>query len=111
MTRTVLIVEDYPDLRSALTELLSRNDCVCESVDSNGAIAKLAAKHYGTILLAPRLSITGDPVLHYLQENQPAELEHVVVMANPNPEEEVPDERCHVLTKPFSREQLLALVR
>jgi CheY-like chemotaxis protein len=103
-------VEDYPDLRTAIADVLSRNDCVCDSVDSSGAIAKLRTNHYETIFIAPRLSITGDPVLRYLAANQPSELERVVVMANPSPEEDAADARCHVLTKPFSREQLLALV-
>lgn len=111
MMRSILVVEDYPDLRSAITELLSRNGCVCDAVDSEGAIEKLTAKHYETILVAPRLTIAGDPVLHYLIEHQPSELAHVVVLANPSHDEESPDVRCHVLTKPFSREQLLAAVR
>ena|ERR1051325_2559184 len=109
--RSILVIEDYADLRDTIMEVLSQNDCVCESVGSGEAIAKLAAKHYEMILLAPRLSIQGDPVMHYLMENQPAELEHVVVMQNPMRDEESPDERCHVLMKPFSRAQLLAAVR
>jgi CheY-like chemotaxis protein len=111
MARSILVVEDYTDLRLAITELLSRHGCVCDSVDSSGAIAKLAANHYETILLAPRLSISSDPVLHYLIENQPSELTHVVVMANPATQEEAADDRCVVITKPFSRQQLLAVVR
>ena len=111
MPHSILVVEDYPDLRTAIADVLSRNDCVCDSVDSSGAIAKLRSNHYETILIGPRLSISGDPVLHYLIENQPGELPHVVVMANPSHrEEETADARCEVLTKPFSVEQLLALV-
>jgi CheY-like chemotaxis protein len=109
--RSILVIEDYPDLRDTIIEVLSQNDCVCESAGSAEAIAKLAAKRYGTILLAPRLAIQGDPVLHYLMENQPGELEHVVVMQNPvRDDDESPDERCHVLMKPFSRAELLAAV-
>jgi CheY-like chemotaxis protein len=110
MPRTILVVEDYADLRSAIAEMLSRNNCVCDCVDSSGAIEKLAANHYEAILIAPRLTITGDPVLHYLIENQPNELDRVVVLSNPAPEEEDTDSRCHVLQKPFSREQLLAVI-
>lgn len=110
MPRSVLVVEDYPDLRSAISEMLSRNGWVCESVESGDAIAKLAAKHYETILIGPRLSVAGDPVLHYLIEHQPGELGHVIVMTNPVAGDEPADERCHVLTKPFTREQLLAMV-
>lgn len=111
MSRSILVVEDYTDLRSAISEMLSRDGCECDAVGSRDAIAKLSTKHYARILIGPRLSITEDPVLHYLIENQPAELEHVVVMVNPGREEEAADERCHLLTKPFGRDELLALVR
>jgi CheY-like chemotaxis protein len=107
MTRSVLVVEDYPDLRTAIVDVLSRNDCVCDCLDSEQAIAKLRSTQYETILIAPRLSISGDPVLHFLAENQPNELSRVVVMTNPADEEETPDARCHVLAKPFSRDELL----
>jgi CheY-like chemotaxis protein len=111
MPQSILVIEDYPDLRAAITEMLTQNDCACDSVDSNGAMEKLAAKHYERILIAPRLSIAGDPVLHYLLEQQPCNMENVVVMTNPAGDDETADERCHVLTKPFSREQLLAVLR
>jgi DNA-binding response OmpR family regulator len=109
MTRNILVVEDYPDLRSAIAGVLSRNDCVCDCVDTNGAIAKLRANHYQAILISPRLPIASDPVLHFLVENQPAELKHVVVMQNPEgaDRDEAPDARYHLLTKPFSRDELL----
>jgi CheY-like chemotaxis protein len=110
MPHSILLVEDYPDLRAAIAQMLARNDYVCECVDSDGAVEKLRANHYEAILIGPRLSISADPVLRYLTENQPAELEHVVVMTNPAADEELADARCHVLKKPFSREQLLAMV-
>ncbi|MDQ3283325.1 MAG: hypothetical protein M3Q69_18150, partial [Acidobacteriota bacterium] len=91
MSRSILVVEDYPDLRSAIAELLSRNDCVCEAVDSDGAIAKLESAHYERILIGPRLSIAGDPVLDYLAEHQPAQMEHVVLMLNPAADEDSTD--------------------
>jgi CheY-like chemotaxis protein len=107
MSRSVLVVEDYPDLRTAIADMLSRNDCVCECVDSDHAIAKLRTKKYDSILIAPKLTVSADPVLHYLAENQPSELAHVVVMTNPTGDDESPDARCHVLAKPFSRDELL----
>jgi DNA-binding response OmpR family regulator len=111
MSRSILVIEDYPDLRAAISELLTQNDCVCDSVGSEGAIARLEANQYETILLAPRLAIRGDPVLHYLAEKQPAELSRVVVMTCPGQEDDEADARCHVLAKPFNREQLLAVIR
>lgn len=110
MPRSILVVEDYPDLRAAIAGVLSRNDYVCDCVGSGEAIAKLRANHYQTIFLAPRLTISGDPVLRFIAENQPAELAHVVLMTEPGSEDEAADARCHVLTKPFSREQLLASI-
>lgn len=113
MTRSILVVEDYPDLRDAIAGVLSRSGCVCDCVGSAGAIAKLRANRYEAILISPRLSIKNDPVLHFLAENQPAQLAHVVVMQSPDAtmeNDEAPDERCHVLTKPFSRDELLAQV-
>jgi CheY-like chemotaxis protein len=107
MSRSVLVVEDYPDLRTAIVDVLSRNDCVCDCLDSEQAIAKLRSTHYAAILIAPRLSISRDPVLHFLAEHQPAELSRVVVMTNSPDDEDAPDARCHVLAKPFSRDELL----
>jgi CheY-like chemotaxis protein len=110
MSRSVLVVEDYPDLRVAIADVLVRDGCVCECVNSDEAIARLEAQDYQTIIIGPRLSLTGDPVLHYLAEHRPGQLPHVVVMVNPGSDEESPDARCHVLTKPFSRDELLRQV-
>ena len=110
MTSSILVVEDYPDLRDAIAEVLSRNDCVCDCVGSEGAIAKLRTTQYAAILLASRLSIKGDPVLTYLAQYQPAELAHVVLMSDPLNADDMPDARCHVLTKPFGRDELLAQI-
>jgi DNA-binding response OmpR family regulator len=113
MTRSILVVEDYPDLRDVIAGVLSRNGCVCECVGTAGAIAKLRANHYEAILISPRLPIASDPVLHYLAENAPGQLSRVVVMQSPDANEEeadAPDARCHLLTKPFSRDELLAQV-
>lgn len=110
MSRSILVVEDYPDLRTAIVDVLSRNGCVCDCADAEAAIDKLRTNRYEAILIAPRLSISSDPVLGYLLANQPGELAHVVVMTNPGNEEESPDARCGVLEKPFSRDELLMRV-
>jgi CheY-like chemotaxis protein len=110
MRRSVLVVEDYPDLRAAIVDVLSRNGCVCECAEDEAAIAKLRANRYEAILIGPRLTAKADPVLHYLIENQPAELDRVVVMTNPTGGDEDCDDRCRVLTKPFSRDELLRQV-
>jgi len=112
MTRSILVVEDYSDLRDAIAGVLSRNGCVCDCVGTAGAIAKLRANRYEAILISPRVPIATDPVLHFLTEQQPGEMQHVVLMQSPEgtDEDETPDARCLVLTKPFSRDELLAQV-
>lgn len=111
MSRSVLVVEDYPDLRKTIAEVLERDEYVCECVDEAGAIARLRENHYDRILIAARLPIASDPVLHFLVENQPEELDNVVVMLSPATEEEPRDSRWQTLKKPFSRDQLLVAVR
>ncbi len=113
MTRSILVVEDYSDLRDAIAGVLSRNGCVCDCVGTSDAIDKLRTNHYEAIVISARLPIASDPVLHFLAEHQPAELNHVVVMQNPDGEEpdEEPDARVHVLTKPFSSDELLKQVK
>ncbi|HET8797848.1 MAG TPA: hypothetical protein VFO89_09175 [Thermoanaerobaculia bacterium] len=111
MRRNVLVVEDYPDLRAVIVDVLSRNGCDCECAENDTAIAKLRQNRYEAILIGPRLAIGSDPVLHFLIENQPGELDRVVVMANPvggdEPGETPP---CRVLMKPFGRDELLRVV-
>jgi DNA-binding response OmpR family regulator len=113
MKRNILVVEDYLDLRDAIAGVLSRNGCACDCVGTTDAIAKLRANHYEAILISPRLSISGDPVLHFIAEHQPAELDHVVVMQSPeaDPVDETPDARLHLLTKPFSSDELMRQVK
>jgi len=108
MVHQVLVVEDYADLNSAITSSLS-NEYACTCVrTSEAAIAQLREHHYEVILLAPRLPITDDPVMHFLHENQPGEIAKVILMTYPDAETD--DEDCRVLVKPFNREELLASV-
>ncbi len=113
MNRNILVIEDYLDLRDAIAGVLSRNGCVCDCVGTAEAIAKLRANRYEAILLSPRLSVSNDPVLHYIAEHQPGQLDHVVVMQNPEAfvADELPDARLHLLTKPFSSDELLRQVK
>jgi CheY-like chemotaxis protein len=111
MPRSVLVVEDYSDLRAAIVDVLSRNGCVCDSAEAGAAIEKLRENRYEAIFVAPTLPIGSDPVLSYLVTHQPNELAHVVVMTNPSDEAETFDSRCGVLEKPFSSDQLLTVLR
>ena len=107
MVQQILVVEDYADLNSAITAALPGEEYRCTSVRTpEDAIGKLRANHYEAILLAPRLPITEDPVMHFLHEHQPEEIQKVILMMAPDGEAE--GEECRVLLKPFNREELVA---
>jgi DNA-binding response OmpR family regulator len=111
MSHSVLVVEDYADLRSAIESTLVRGDYACDTVDSGeAAVSMLRDHHYEAILLSPRLPIANDPVMHFLEEFQPDELTKVVLMFNPGGEDDPDPDHCRVLTKPFNRQELLATV-
>lgn len=108
MVQNVLVVEDYADLNSAITAALS-DDYRCTSVrTAEDAIGELQANHYEVILLAPRLPIQNDPVMHFLHEHQPGEVGKVILMMAPDDEDEAESEDCRVLMKPFNRDELVA---
>jgi DNA-binding response OmpR family regulator len=108
MVQKVLVVEDYADLNSAITAALS-NDYRCTSVrTAEDAIGKLRSDHYEVILLAPRLPIQEDPVMHFLHEQQPDEVHKVILMVAPDEDDDPEAEECRVLVKPFNRDELVA---
>jgi DNA-binding response OmpR family regulator len=108
MSPSVLVVEDYTDLRAAIAEALERGHYTCDQTSSAGAISKLRENRYSTILLAPTLPITDDPVMHFLLEEQPDQVSKVVLMTDPDREDEAGSTK--VLLKPFNNEQLLAKI-
>jgi DNA-binding response OmpR family regulator len=109
MSPSVLVVEDYTDLRAAIVDTLVRQEYVCESATTaEEAIVKLRAHHYEAILLAPRLPIKNDPVMRFLHDSQPEELRKVILMTSPDVEEDTDPDDCPVLAKPFNNEQLFA---
>ena len=109
MSPTVLVVEDYADLRSAIAEALSRGEYTCDQTSSAGAIEMLRTHKYSKILLSPTLPITEDPVMHFILYEQPDEVSKVVIMTEPDRVEEMGTNQF--LVKPFNHEQLLAKVR
>ena len=112
MSRSVLVVEDYADLCSAIVDTLARGEYVCESASSaDDAIGKLREHHYEAILLAPTMPVRSDPVMRFLTESQPAEIHKVILMTGPPIGEEADPEDCRVLVKPFNNEQLFAQLR
>lgn len=105
MTQQVLVVEDYADLNSAIADSLP-GEYECTAVmTSEAAIEQLRAHHYEVILLAPRMPIKDDPVMHFLHEHQPEEVGKVILMTYPDAD--TADEDCRTLFKPFNREELL----
>ncbi|HEY0593518.1 MAG TPA: hypothetical protein VGF40_17230, partial [Thermoanaerobaculia bacterium] len=78
---SVLVIEAYEDLRSAIVETLAKWNVECDAVATGeDAIGKLRARHYDTILIAPRIPIRSDPVVRFLSDSQPGELSKVVLM-------------------------------
>lgn len=106
----VLVVEDYADLCSAIAETLVCHDYSCDTATSTeDAIVKLRARHYGAILLSPRLPIKDDPVIRFLETTQPEELPKLILMRDPSFDDEEDDGRS--LLKPFNNEELFRKLR
>lgn len=105
MSRPVLVVEDYADLRSAIVDALERHDYTCASVASaEEAVVWLRDHDCDTILLSARLPITEDPVFRYLASEHPDQMAKVIVMADPS----TSCAPCELLEKPFTNDQLFA---
>ena len=115
MRPQALVVEDESVTRNLLRQLLINSGCdVDEATDGEEAIAKLAAKRYGVILLdivLPKLS--GTQVMDFLREQDPESLEHVIVVMDLNVEEirKLFPTVCHALGKPVIPNRLLASVQ
>ena len=106
MRSSVLVVEDYADLRSAIEATLVRRDYACDVAASvDDAIVRLRDGQYEAILLAPTLPIKDDRVIRYLADNRPGELWKVILMTDPP---EAFENRYRVLAKPFNDEELFA---
>ena len=109
MKPTVLVIEDYKDLRLAIADALERNHYECDAVESSeDAIVKLRDHDYTAILISPRLPIADDPVVHYLAEHRPGDVAKVIVMSDPA----TPTGDCRgLLEKPFTNQQLIAMIK
>ena len=109
MPPTVLVIEDYDDLRLTIADALQRSHYRCDAVrSSEDAIVKLRDHEYAAILISPRLPVADDPVVHYLAEHRPGELGKVIVMSDPA----TPTGSCRgLLEKPFTSEQLIAMIK
>ena len=107
MSRSVLVVEDYADLRSAIVSSLERQEYACEAVStSEDAVLKLRDHDYSAILISPKVPIADDPVMHYLVENRPDDVKKVIVMSDPA----TATGECPLLEKPFTNDQMFAKI-
>ena len=66
----ILVVEDYAALRSALVSTLVRAHYHCDGVrNSDDALVKLREHQYGAVLPTPRMPISEDPVVRFVDRN------------------------------------------
>ncbi len=108
----VLVVEAYEDLRSVIVATLSKGEVECDAATTvEDAIGKLRAQRYDAILIAPRIPIRSDPVMKFLCDAQPGELPKVILMTEPDVDEDPRPAACRSLAKPFSDRQLFAKLR
>jgi DNA-binding response OmpR family regulator len=104
MSPSVLIVEDYADLRLALTETLVRHAYTCDCASTvDDALRKLQSGQYEAILLAPTIPIKDDRIVRYIREHRPSDVGKIILMTGPPEGDETP---YRTLTKPFNNEQL-----
>ena len=107
MSHAVLIVEDYADLRLALTETLQRRDYTCDCARTvDEALVKLGSGEYEVILLAPTIPIKDDRIVRWIAEHRPSDVSKIVLMTDPPEAGDEPPFRT--LMKPFNNEQLFA---
>ena len=107
MSPSVLIVEDYADLRLALTETLARHAYTCDCAKTvEEALQMLQQREYAAILLSPTIPIKDDRIVRYIRDFRPAETAKIILMTDPPEDNEGPQYRT--LAKPFNNEQLFA---
>ena len=107
MSPAVLIVEDYADLRLALTETLARHAYTCDSASTvDEALRMLATHDYEAILLAPTIPIKDDRIVRYIEKERPDEVSKIILMTDPPEGGDEPHYR--MLAKPFNNEELFA---
>ena len=105
-----LVVENYSDLLMMISESLRQRKYRCDAVrDYDEAIDRLKDQAYGSILLDVTWPVTTNPVLRYLRDERPDQLQKVIIMTAFDPHylglgelQEV----CTFLRKPFGIDEL-----
>lgn len=102
MRPSVLVVENYHDLRTEIVAALQREHFLCESVrDGRTAMLKLREHDYAHILIDDDEATDAGPLLARLKA-EPATREKIIVMSD------FPDAELPYLRKPFDHKALLA---
>lgn len=105
MIEPVLVVEDYGDLRTAILAALTRAEVSCVGAASPAdAIRKLRESRYSAIVIDPTVPLREDPVMLFLQEHQPAELQKIVILGEES-------SQYPTIRKPFNSSDLVDRVR
>jgi len=110
----VLIVDDDESIRRMVCRLLARDEYdVEEARDGLEAIEKLEIGDYDVVvldLMMPR--VDGYEVVDYIRVNQPAMLDHIVVItAFDDAARKRLSSTCRVVPKPFDIGELMLTVR
>lgn len=110
-----LVVEDDPSILRLVKAVLEREDFIVEGVRTGeAAIETLKVVAYDLLILDLMMPhISGEGVLEYLVEAQPATLRRVIVTtASPRMLScEFLERICRILAKPFNIDQLVLVAR
>jgi CheY-like chemotaxis protein len=103
--RRALVVEDDPAIRSLVLAVLRREGFVVDAaVNGRESLALLAERSYALMVLDLTMpEMNGVELIAYLRQRDARILSNVLVItasvAGTRPD--LPDEICHILTKPF----------
>jgi CheY-like chemotaxis protein len=106
--RRVLVVDDDQPIRFMIRKVLERENCVVDTACDGFEALELLKRHdYSVIFLDLMLpEFDGYGVLRHIRNNDPKQLENIVVMSALGAEGLIDPVRA-VLTKPFDLDDLL----
>ena len=78
--RTILVVDDEPSIRLAITTFLGQHGHTVDAVGSGGeALRRLDERRYDAILLDLRMpDMSGDTIFHALEQRDPEQAKRIV---------------------------------
>ncbi|MCE5327059.1 MAG: response regulator [Planctomycetaceae bacterium] len=113
--KRVLVVDDWPEVTSLISEILSQSGAQVEAVtDGYQAIQLLSAQPYDLLILDLGMPHPdGWEILDFMRQDAPEALDHTIVLTgrryDPQTRQRLAAEELAVLYKPFSLEALLDL--